>query len=291
MERAYPIRAASKITGLSIDLLRAWERRYRAVVPERNGRGRQYSQADLDRLILLKKLVDRGHSIGSVGSLDAPALEKLLGEATPAGAQAELTQNILAAIENYDSYSAERELRRLAALLMPRDMVFQVILPLMRTVGERWHGGQLRIAQEHMVSAMVRNVLAGMLHVEAAPAKVILATPEGELHELGILAGAMIVALSGLQPVYLGPNLPFEEILHAAKKTGARAIAMGVTMESEEIRQQIWWLRLGLPRGMELWMGGAGANGIDLSVPGPDSVVIKDLNELEAECRRLRDML
>lgn len=291
MERVYPIRVASKITGLSIDLLRAWERRYRAVVPDRSGRGRQYCKADLDRLMLLKKLVDRGHSISSVGGLDAASLEKLIGDSAPAGVQAELTQSILEAIENYDSFTAEREVRRLAATLLPRDVVFQVIVPLMRRVGERWHDGTLHIAQEHMISAIVRSVLGAMVRPDAAEGKVVLATPEGELHELGILSAAMIVALAGLQPVYLGPDLPFDEILLAAKRSGARAIAICVSVNSESIRRQVRELRLGMPDGVELWIGGAAAQGLGPSAPGHESLVLKDLSELEAECRRLRELI
>lgn len=288
MERVFPIRAAAKITGLSIDLLRAWERRYQAVVPQRSNRGRQYSQADLDRLVLLKKLVERGHAIGTIGHLDIASLERLIGDSAPAVAREELTQNILQAIENYDSFAAEREVRRLAATLLPRDMVYQVILPLMRTVGDRWHDAEFHIAQEHMTSSIVRSVLGGMVRMDASEVKVILATPETELHELGILAAALILALAGFEPVYLGPNLPAEEILLAAKKTGARAILIAVTAERDILREQVNRIASGLPHNTELWIGGSASAALSSSISNPQLVTLSDFDELEAECRRFR---
>ena len=77
----YPIRAVARMTGLSVDTLRAWERRYEAVVPTRDDRGRIYSDADVDRLRQLAVLVDRGHAIGAVANLPAGELQRLMGSA------------------------------------------------------------------------------------------------------------------------------------------------------------------------------------------------------------------
>ena len=88
MQTRYPIRAVAKITGISLDTLRAWERRYRAVVPQRSDRGRQYGTAEIDRLLLLNQLVKRGHSIGSIASLPDSELRNLL-ENQPSPAQVE----------------------------------------------------------------------------------------------------------------------------------------------------------------------------------------------------------
>jgi DNA-binding transcriptional MerR regulator len=78
MQTSYPIRAVAKITGLSLDTLRAWERRYKAVVPERSVRGRQYGTAHIERLLLLNQLVQKGHAIGGIAALEDLELKKLL---------------------------------------------------------------------------------------------------------------------------------------------------------------------------------------------------------------------
>ena len=65
----YPIRAVSKLTGIGIDTLRAWERRHGAVTPLRDGRGRMYTNDDIARLRLLRSAVEEGHSIGRLAEL------------------------------------------------------------------------------------------------------------------------------------------------------------------------------------------------------------------------------
>ena len=87
MATRYPIRAVAKTTGLSLDTLRAWERRYKAVVPERSERGRQYGAEDIDRLLLLGKLVEKGHAIGGIAALPNDDLKKLLAPQTSPAVQ------------------------------------------------------------------------------------------------------------------------------------------------------------------------------------------------------------
>ncbi len=108
----YPIRAAAILTGLSIDTLRAWERRYQAVTPIRGERGRVYGEGHIRRLILLRDAVSRGHAIGQVAGLEDSALEKLLVGLVPAAKAPELDRTehpvsdallpVVAAIESFD---------------------------------------------------------------------------------------------------------------------------------------------------------------------------------------------
>src|SRR5271166_1488458 len=138
MQTRYPIRAVAKITGLSLDTLRAWERRYRAVVPERSARGRQYGAAQIERLLLLGQLVQKGHAIGGIASLADQELKNLLAQQPrqptiePAG---DVLAPVLSAIEGFDSARTGDELSRLAAVLSPRDLIYEVAVPLMREVG------------------------------------------------------------------------------------------------------------------------------------------------------------
>jgi MerR family transcriptional regulator, light-induced transcriptional regulator len=209
MQTSYPIRAVAKITGLSLDTLRAWERRYSAVVPERSDRGRQYGTAHIERLLLLNQLVKKGHAIGGIAVLADDDLKKLLvpplGRASPEPEPAiDILGPLLAAIESFDSSRAGDELSRLAAVLSPRDLVYRVVVPLMHEVGARWHDGQLAIAQEHLVSQLLRNLLGSMVQLfrSSNPTmKMVLATPAGESHEFGILASAM------LEPICLRAKL------------------------------------------------------------------------------------
>ena len=297
MLNRHPIRVAAKITGISLDTLRAWERRYQAVVPERSDRGRQYSPAQIDRLLLLKQLVQRGHAIGVIASVADQDLRNLLGAtaseliAAPATGSRVLAP-VFAALESFDAPRAEDELSRLAAVLAPQDLIFEVVLPLMQEVGKRWHDGILAIAQEHMVSQILRNLLGGLMRLlrpSAPMMKMIMATPAGELHEFGILAGAMLASTAGVEPIYLGPNLPAREIATAAKRLKVPVVLLGITVCNESTFQEVESVAEGMPEDAELWLGGAGASALTLTGKTTRTVLLQDLRGFENECRRWRE--
>jgi DNA-binding transcriptional MerR regulator/methylmalonyl-CoA mutase cobalamin-binding subunit len=266
--REYPIRAVALMTGLSLDTLRAWERRYEAVVPRRGERGRVYSDADITRLRQLGELVARGHSIGTIARQSNAQLADLLESSnllsnapTPDRTVARLDE-VTTALDRYDLATVERELNRFAAVLPPRELIFGVVLPLLTDIGARWEAGTLRPAQEHMVSAIVRSVLGGLLRVlsrvDASP-RVVLATPSGERHELGLLCGAVLSAAAGLGVVYLGCDLPATEILHAAERSDARIVLISLTTPGAVTRAELRALAA-TPPTVSLWVGGPAAS-------------------------------
>ncbi len=291
---SYPIRAVAKITGLSLDTLRAWERRYKAVVPERTHRGRQYAAAQIERLLLLAQLVQKGHAIGGIASLSDRELESLLAGQPGRTVQrnASTPPNILApillAIGEFDAAAAADEVSRLAAVLSPRDLVYQVMVPLMHEVGVRWHEGTLAIAQEHMVSQILRDVLGSLnrlLRRSQSATRMVFATPTGEDHEFGIQASAMLASLAGIAPVYLGANLPAEEISEAARRTSARVIVLGITVPSVATAAEVTAIITAMPQTTELWLGGAG-NHIEFFSAGRRPIRLEGLPEFEKECHR-----
>jgi DNA-binding transcriptional MerR regulator/methylmalonyl-CoA mutase cobalamin-binding subunit len=263
----YPIRAVAQLTGISLDTLRAWERRYEAVTPHRGERGRMYTEADVTRLRQLGALVDRGHAIGTIARLDDAQLTRLVESSgnlspgrSPAMPEARL-DDITAALDRYDLAAIEQELNRFAAVLAPRDLIFAVILPLLTDIGNRWQDGTLRPAQEHLVSAIVRSVLGGLLRVltrtEASP-RVVFAAPSGERHELGLLSAAVLTAAEGFGVVYLGPDLPAADIWHAATHAEARIAIVSLTTPGAVTRAELRALAQP-PEGVALWVAGPAA--------------------------------
>lgn len=242
MTRTYPIRSVARLTGISIDTLRAWERRYQAVVPERGERGRLYRDSHISRLRTLDALVRRGHAIGTIAHLKDRQLESLLDEpeaAPPAAARApqrrsttiDLT-DLMHALDRLSLPEIDAALSRAATILPAREFIADMVLPLLRELGVRWQAGTLTPAQERVVSALVRTVLGGLLRTTPAGSgpSVVFATPSGEFHELGLLAGAVLAAQAGFKVIYLGPDLPAEEIASAANQASAAAIVIGVTV-------------------------------------------------------------
>lgn len=303
----YPIRAVAKLTGLSIDTLRAWERRYQAVLPQRQGKGRTYSEADVQKLRLLRELVERGYSIGQIAALSQKELQEIAGkseklaglvEAEPrrqGGRAAPVSarlQAIEAAIERFDYFDADLELSRLAALLSVRELVHRVVIPLMQRVGDRWHNGELSIAQEHMTSAILRNLLGALVRLYARenPAQTLLfTTPGDEGHEFGILSAAMLAAGGGLGIIYLGAALPAEEILQATRRTAANVVVLGIkgTGEPQRAIKELRAVLAGLSPKVELWVGGATTDALAEQIKTTGAIFIPDFQVLERHLLRL----
>ena len=298
----YPIRAVSKLTGISVDALRAWERRYSAVTPQRDGRGRLYSEADLERLQLLNSAVRGGHAIGRLAALSNDELRDL----TSVEAQVATTeplqptrpgvklshQAVLSAVRNMDHAAAERELATLAAILPPREMIREVALPLMTDVGDEWHAGRLTIAQEHMTSSLLRNLMGGLIPLyrrSSVAGKVLFATPRGERHEFGILLSAMLAAAGGLDVVYLGVDLPGEEVVTAAKKTAPQAVIMGFigANGAADGMDDLRLIAERLPGQIELWIGGLRNESLAEEIRRTRALLIEDFDMLEQHMSRL----
>jgi DNA-binding transcriptional MerR regulator/methylmalonyl-CoA mutase cobalamin-binding subunit len=263
----YRIRAVSKLTGIPVDTLRAWERRHGVVAPARDERGRLYSPADVERLRLLRSAVEGGHAIGRVAPLANGELVALLaqpatGAPTPVEANLSALQD---AVDRLDAAAFRRELSRLAAILPLRAFCRDVILPFLHRVGDAWHDGQLGVAQEHMASAEIRSLLGALARLhelrDGAPA-LVLATPAGELHEIGTLAAAVVASEAGLRAVYLGPNVPSAEVVSAASRVSAKAVVLGWTGGGDRGKGpavSIADVARDLPGAIELWVGGEGA--------------------------------
>jgi MerR family transcriptional regulator, light-induced transcriptional regulator len=279
------IGTVSKLTGISTDTLRAWERRYAAVTPKRGDDRRTYDQADVDRLILLRRAVERGHAISSVARLRDEELRALTEDLSAAALNfAPFTQPLLTALEAFDYAAMNETFGRIAAVLSPPEIVSLVVLPFMKEVGDRWHHGKFSVAQEHMASGLVHHLLGTLLGLhrpQAGAAKLIYTTPEGEMHSLGILAAAILAAGIGLSPIYLGPSLPPKEIVHAARKSGAKAVILQLTGSTSRASEQVVEILAGLPAGVELWLGGRA----DVAHDG--ALTLQDFPDLNQHYRRL----
>ena len=267
----YPIGAVARLTGITVDTLRIWERRYGAVTPVRDERGRLYTDADIQRLRQLADGVARGHSIGRLARLSPESLTALLAaQVADSGAAArpfaprgagDAHLALLSAVERFDAAGLDRELSRLSIAMSPRDLVHRVVLPLMAHVGEEWHAGRLTAGQEHLISAGLRSLLGGLVRIagaEHAPRRLLFATPPGDRHEFGILAAAMLAAVARLGTVYLGPDLPAVEIVDAATRGGVHVVVLGVVYgaDTPDVLRAIDDVAVQLPQDVELWIGG-----------------------------------
>jgi DNA-binding transcriptional MerR regulator len=286
----YPMRVVSRLTGLTADTIRVWERRYGAVAPDRTeGNKRRYSGGQVRRLVLLRRATELGHSIGQVARLQDEDLRRIIGETGPDVASqsslySAIVEDYLGAISAYEVQRAESILSRTAAILPPMTLTLEVIVPLMRRVGEEWRADRLRIPHEHLISAQLRSLLGTLMRhndpVTGAP-RIVVATPPQHLHEFGAIIGAFIAASRGFEPIYLGAHMPFADIAEAAEESGAELVILSVVRDSApgEHEKLEAGLRM-LAERTEVWLGLP--EGHDLSSPELPASVFHRYEDLDA---------
>ncbi len=160
----HPIGVAAERTGLTADVIRAWERRYGAVEPDRDESGqRLYSDADVERLRLLHRATEGGRSIGQVVDLPSEALAELVrgdetarAELRPAGVDLDYLFSLAVSL---NGPALEASLRRAVLAQGLASFAETVAAPLLRRLGEGWHAGEVTPAQEHVASAAITRVL------------------------------------------------------------------------------------------------------------------------------------
>lgn len=289
----YSIKAVSQATGLSIETLRAWERRYGTVAPQRDANGRRsYSADQVARLRRLREATDRGYSIGKIASLPIEEVNRLLaqpGQSAPRRAPGQnFAADVLRAAADYQPEVCDQSLAMAFALMPLPQVVEEVLAPALREVGERWHRGEFSIAQERLVSSAVRRQLANVIETfnrVNAGTSMVLATLSGERHELGILMCALLAASHGVRCHYLGADLPAREISTYAAHVAADIVALSfVTTEDSELAlHELSVLMQQLPATTQVWIGGRGVEQLDAARLPPRVVRHHELEGFLAE--------
>lgn len=272
----YTIRYISQRTGLTPHVIRAWEKRYEAVVPHRSPKNRRlYSEEDVQRLQLLKELTQAGHSISQVAPLDSKELRDLAQRGVTAVtrtrassakplrsvAASEHCKACLSAVINLDPDALEHCYDQAAIDLTRPALLKDVIVPLFREIGSLWRKGSLKIVNEHMATSVTRNFLMSMLRAtyisDPAP-RIVIATMVGQWHDIGALIIALTAAENGWQPIYYGPNLPSEEIAAGVKQSGAQALAISIIylLDQHPLVEELRKLRRYVGKALPLFVGG-----------------------------------
>lgn len=304
-EARYPILLVARLTGLSAHVLRIWEQRYRAVEPRRTPTKRRlYSQRDIERLNLLREVTQAGHSIGQVAQLPTDKLGKLVAalpslqaRASRAAVQAPKSLSFLeecvAAVKSLDAGALDDALKRAATALGAMGLMQRVVAPLAQTVGDLWRDGALTSAHEHFASAALRVFLGNSAKpfgaMDDAPVLVV-ATPAGQVHELGALLVGATAANLGWRVTYLGASLPAAEIAGAARQKRARAVALSLVYPEDDVSLpgELTLLRETMPPETALLVGGRAMPAYRETLVLLGAVPVADLVQLGLALDRLR---
>lgn len=302
----FPIQTASQLSGLSPHVIRIWERRYNALSPSRTCTNRRmYCEEAIERLRLLRELTEGGHRIGSVARLCTDDLRRLASQhlarsGPPAAASLPANAAAPAALDTpedfvnlaveaskvYDSDRLRRLLQHARQQFGQRGMLHHILCPLIVHIGEEWQTGNLRPAHEHVATSVIRELLMtpvpGSQTAPNAP-EIIITTPAGEMHELGVMMAAATARDLGWKVTYLGPNLPVEEIAACAVARKARAVALSVVYPEKcpVIEDKLRRMRLLLPKPVALLVGGRAARGYQDRLGGLEIEWAHSLCELD----------
>lgn len=310
----HSIKTVSERTGLSPHLIRAWERRYETIQPERtDGNQRLYCEEDIDRLVLLKQATEAGHPIRTVARLPVDELRGLVADlntgdrpksGNPGTAPSptapkssrtgpELVDSALRSITAMDAAALESVLEEAVLSLGQVAVLSHVIGPLVLRVGDGWQAGTLKVGHEHLASAVIRTFLANAARpfaVHASAPMLVATTPSGQVHEIGAALVAAAAANKGWRITYLGPSLPAEEIASAALQSHARAVALSLVHPADDpqLPEELRRLHRLLPESTTLIVGGAAVGAYERTLQLIGAKVCRSLNEFSAILDSLR---
>jgi DNA-binding transcriptional MerR regulator len=233
------IHVVAELTGVPEPTLRAWERRYGIPTPERTAAGyRLYGPHDLEQVREMRRLCDAGMAASEAARL-------LLSGGDGAEAQARLdpyavfAEALMDAVTRFDDAGLDRQLRRLLLLGSTTTLLDRVLVPVLREIGQRWHRGEISVAQEHLASQRLGTLLRDLLQLSPGSeshSRALLACFADDEHELGLLGTAMRFSGWGLRPVFLGARTPPGAVRSAIEAISPALVALSVTITPERAR-------------------------------------------------------
>ena len=264
----YTIKQASLRSGVAVSLIRAWERRYGVIRPERTPSGyRLYDDDGISRLRAMRGLIERGWSARQAAAsvLEQPTtrLPRMI-DASPDGPSPGAA--LVAAAARYDLAAVEGALDDLFGRGSFEAVIDELVLPSAAMLGEAWADGLIDVAAEHLASSAVSRRLSAlfdMAGLSGSGPQVLVGLPPDSRHELGALAFAVALRRLGVDVLYLGADVPVESWVDAATDSAAQAAVVGVVTARDippasEVAAALQAARPDL----ELAFGGASAGGL-----------------------------
>ena len=270
MNSHHSISEVSRIAGIPKDLLRMWERRYGYPTPLRDKHGnRIYSDEQLDKLVVIRQLVEQGKRPGKLVKMELQELNSLQQEPQP---ELDLTQ-LEKLLRSGNAAALHDWLHQQLIARGLRGFIHRVMVPATAAVGEAWSRGELAIHEEHLYSELmkrlVRRAVAENLHEHGEP-KVMLTTVPGEQHGLGLLMVEALLRLGGAQVISFGTEMPFRDIREAASCHMVDVIALSFSgnYKRDDALVMLSGLRQMIDPHIRIWAGGEAIDSHDINVEG-----------------------
>lgn len=285
-ETLLPIQAVERETGVSKELLRMWERRYRFPTPARDHQGdRIYTQEQISKLRLLRRLIDVGFRPGKIIGMQIDELENLLRsryskriESTP-----ELEQELIENLKGKDPHLLREYLSHQLVKMGLQTFILEFLQHANPLVGDAWMRGVIEVHEEHLyteqVQSLVRGAIANLRPATSAP-RIMLTTAPNENHTLGVLMVEAMLRLDDVDAICFGPMMPVRDIVQAAQKHHMEivGISFSTSFPTSHAIEFLEDLRFRLPADVNIWAGGNSLRSTRRSVDGVD--VFHDLDSI-----------
>lgn len=259
-----PVDEISMATGLSREVLRKWESRYGFPVPKRNDyNDRVYPADQVARLRYIRRLMDAGHRPGRVVGMEAQELASRVASLDGSGVADADAKAVLDALIRHDVAAMQAHLREQLGRCGLARFVTRKIDNLNKLVGDAWLQGRIRVFEEHLYSKAVRDLLHSLLPGIEGSNKhpvVLLTTPPGELHTMGLTMAQIVLALEQAFCVSLDAQTPVEEIVMASRtmRIDIVALSFSIAYPAKDGARFLKTLRSELDAGVAIWAGGGG---------------------------------
>ena len=251
----------SRRTGVSAELLRAWERRYGLLQPTRTGGGfRLYSPADERRVSLMRSHLQHGMSAAEAARLSLTEADGVGTRDDEEPVLQRRAQELRRALDDLDEGAAQSVLDSVLAEFSTETVLTDLVLPYLHELGERWASGEASVGQEHFASQLIRGRLLGLARGwdRGAGPRALLACAPGEQHDLGLIALGVALRARGWRITYLGQDTPLETLAESARSLGPLEIVISsvspdrLSTSGAELRR--------LADIAHVWLAGPGAN-------------------------------
>ncbi len=304
----HPIQVVARRTGLTPDVIRAWERRYQAVTPQRAANSRRlYSDLDVEKLSLLRRATSAGRRIGDIANQSIDELYSLVENDELAAAQArnipsqrpntgsvmEHFEECLDAINQMHPSALKASLVKAANTLGIPFLLEDLLRPLIAYIRDECRRGNMRLSQESMATSMIRSYMCTLTasdNESDSSLNIVVSTPVGQHHDLIALRMAVAANSYGWNAIYLGTDLPAEEIVYASSRTHAVAVALGIARPADDphLPNTLRQIRNALAKNTTLIVCGNAVSGYTEVIEEINAIVVQTMGELRLELDRLK---